>query len=265
MDYISDPDNNQEQLNYSILSGAMVRADSGNGFHQFYAPTNWYGVDTLQLIVKDSVFSDSAHFIVHVKSVNDVPKFINLPKSIIFNNDSTASLNLWEYIEDVETPDSMLSYVVSSSNDSLVVVFDSTKGDLTLSAQSGFTGDVLLKIEVSDDSSATVEQDLVVNVSSVTGLQDPFSGIPKKFVLMQNYPNPFNPVTSIRYGLPQSSMVTLEIYNIVGQRVARLVNERQKAGYHIVSFEANHLASGLYIYHLKTDKFQAVKKMVLVK
>ena len=265
MKYIIDPDNNPEQLHYSIISGSQVRADSINGFHQFYAPTNWFGSDTLQLIVKDSVFSDSAHFIVYVKSVNDLPVFIDLPELITFETDSTVMLNLWTYSEDVETADSLLGYTISPSNDSLIAVFDTSRGDLTLSAQPGFTGEVLLKITVSDDSSATAEQELMVSVSAVTVIKDPFSGVPEKFVLMQNYPNPFNPVTSICYGLPQAAKVRLEIYNIVGQRVAVLVDEQQKAGYHLVSFDGNHLASGLYIYQLKSEKYNEVRRMILIK
>ena len=202
---------------------------------------------------------------VNVKSVNDIPKFIDFPESISFDTDSTTRIILWDFIEDVETPDSMLSFMFTSSNDSLVAVFDSTTGELTLSAHSGYTGDAVLNIKVSDDSNATVEMDLLVNVSSVTGLEDLFSGIPKEYVLMQNYPNPFNPVTSIRYGLPKPSLVRLEIYNVLGQRVKTLVNEYQKAGYYLISFNAQNFASGLYIYHLQTEQFQAIKKMIFVK
>jgi len=265
MSYIIDPDQNPEQLHYSIIPGTRVSADSGNGFHQFHAPANWYGRDTLQLIVSDTAFSDSALFYVNFKSVNDPPEIKDLPESVTFDTDSTLMLNIWEFVEDVETPDSLLGYVLSATNDSLITVFDSTKGDLLLSTLSGFTGEVELNLVVTDDSSATVEDELIVIISSILDLQNPFRGIPKEFVLMQNFPNPFNPVTSIRYGLPKAVHVRLEIYNIIGQRVAVLVDEHQKAGYHLVSFDANYFASGLYIYHLKTKKFQAVRKMILVK
>jgi hypothetical protein len=265
MIYIADPDQNPQQLHYSIIPGTQVRADSGDGFYRFHAPANWYGRDTLQLIARDTVFSDTARFYVNVRSLNDPPLIHDLPESITFDTDSTTVLNIWDYVKDVETADSLLRYALLVTNDSLLTVFDTSRGDLMLSAQSGFSGEAYLNITVTDDSSATAEDQLLVTISSITGLPNLFTGIPTKFMLMQNYPNPFNPITYIRYGLPQAVSVRLEVYNIIGQRVAVLVDEHQKAGYHLAPFDAQNFASGLYFYHLKTDKFQAVKKMILVK
>ncbi len=65
---------------------------------------------------------------------------------------------------------------------------------------------------------------------------------PEKFVLLQNYPNPFNPSTTIGFSIPQASNVTIEIYNVVGERVASLVNQTLEAGYHNLNFDASNLA-----------------------
>lgn len=89
---------------------------------------------------------------------------------------------------------------------------------------------------------------------------------PKEFKLNQNYPNPFNPSTMIGYQLPENSRVTLKVYDILGREVATLLNaNRQIAGQHQVSFDASHLASGMYIYRLSSDRSIATKKMMLIK
>ncbi len=89
--------------------------------------------------------------------------------------------------------------------------------------------------------------------------------IPLTFSLVQNYPNPFNPTTEISFSLPSAADVKLEIYNIMGQRVTTLVNERLEAGEHIVQWDGSEAASGVYFYRLQTDDFVGTKKMILLK
>ncbi len=83
--------------------------------------------------------------------------------------------------------------------------------------------------------------------------------------LEQNYPNPFNPSTTIKYDLPRDSRVSLKLFNILGQEVATLVNEEQKAGYRSVDWNASNYASGVYFYRLEAGGFSSVKRMLLVK
>jgi hypothetical protein len=89
--------------------------------------------------------------------------------------------------------------------------------------------------------------------------------IPDVASLEQNYPNPFNPTTSIRFGIPAKSEVTLDVFNMLGQRVAQLVNSEMNAGYHTIGFDASSLSSGMYIYRLQAGNFTATKKLMLVK
>ncbi len=94
---------------------------------------------------------------------------------------------------------------------------------------------------------------------------------PDKFELSQNYPNPFNPSTKINFDLPSESNVKIIVYNILGEKVTDLVNEQFSSGVHTVDFNANHLASGIYIYTIEaktisgTTNFFNAKKMILLK
>lgn len=100
----------------------------------------------------------------------------------------------------------------------------------------------------------------------ITSVQEiPNSTIPTQHQLTNNYPNPFNPKTVIEYSLPKEEFVTLKVYNIIGQEVATLKNEVQKAGSYRVNFDGSKLASGVYFYRLQTSSFTQIKKMALVK
>ncbi len=88
---------------------------------------------------------------------------------------------------------------------------------------------------------------------------------PKTFELLQNFPNPFNPTTMISYDLPEATHVQLSVYDMLGREVASLVNADQSTGRYSVSFDASHLASGVYFYRIETAKFSQIQKMVLMK
>jgi hypothetical protein len=83
--------------------------------------------------------------------------------------------------------------------------------------------------------------------------------------LSQNYPNPFNPSTIINYQLPNTSDVKLIVYDLLGQEVRTLVNEKQNAGSYQVQFDGSNLASGVYFYKLSATEFTETKKMILIK
>ena len=89
--------------------------------------------------------------------------------------------------------------------------------------------------------------------------------LPNIFNLSQNYPNPFNPTTIISYSLPKSGNVTLEVFNLLGEKVATLVNEFEEAGSYKKTFNADMLSSGVYIYKLSAGSFVETRKMILLK
>jgi len=90
-------------------------------------------------------------------------------------------------------------------------------------------------------------------------------GVPNNFYLSQNYPNPFNPETRIEFTLPEKQLVSLKVYNTLGELVRELVNEEREAGSYSVAFDASRLPSGVYIYRLQASEFAENKKMTLIK
>ncbi|MCP4650479.1 MAG: T9SS type A sorting domain-containing protein [PVC group bacterium] len=107
----------------------------------------------------------------------------------------------------------------------------------------------------------------VLNIKkSSTGIDDEIRGnLPKSFELSQNYPNPFNPSTNIAFALPTKSNVKLEIFNLLGQKVADLAQGQMEAGYHEVTWNANNTPSGVYFYRIITDEQSLTRKMMLLK
>ncbi|MFO7888709.1 MAG: T9SS type A sorting domain-containing protein, partial [bacterium] len=91
------------------------------------------------------------------------------------------------------------------------------------------------------------------------------SNIPDEYSLSQNYPNPFNPLTTIQYALPKPGKVSVMIYDITGREIMELINEEKSAGYHSVEFDGSRLSSGLYFYRLKSNNFQQIRKMMIIK
>ena len=89
--------------------------------------------------------------------------------------------------------------------------------------------------------------------------------IPDNFVLFQNYPNPFNPSTNIQYAISSRQIVSLKVYDVLGNEVATLVNEEKPAGIYEVIFNASNFSSGIYFYQLRSGSFIDVKKMILLK
>ena len=105
---------------------------------------------------------------------------------------------------------------------------------------------------------------VIVDISSL-GIQQVGELIPGKFTLKQNYPNPFNPSTTIRLEVPARDFIELNVYDVSGKEIARLVKQNLNAGVYDVSFDASGLPSGVYFYTLRSSEFVQTKKMVLVR
>ena len=109
----------------------------------------------------------------------------------------------------------------------------------------------------------SVDKDTMLK--GTTAIGDGIAGKVDNFKLEQNYPNPFNPSTTIKFNLPRSTEVRLEVFNTLGQKVSTLVNGRLNAGDHEVEFGASNFSSGIYFYRLTANDINQIRKMVLMK
>jgi len=117
-----------------------------------------------------------------------------------------------------------------------------------------------------DDERARISGWLETGVDPSTGIKElPGGTIPQEYTLRQNYPNPFNPITTIKYSIPLSGQVSLVVYNTLGQEVKTLFNGIQRAGNYLATFDGSELASGVYLYQLKSGSVSITKKFVLLK
>jgi len=263
--FVEDVDNPDSTLIFTAYSGKMVQAVKKDANYRFIAPANWFGSDTLLLTASDGFYTDSAYFYVQVLSRNDAPEIVDLPAEISFDNDTTYVLNMKDFAKDIDTADSLLNWSFLTGIDSLLFNYNAATNDLTLSAAPGFSGKVLLFCTLTDDSSAEVTDTISVNITPPTGLEDNMNSLPKAYALHQNYPNPFNPMTNIKFDMPMSNKVTLTVFDVLGRKVAILVNAKKEAGVHLVKFDASHFSSGIYFYQIQAGKFVQIKKMILLK
>ncbi|ARA92112.1 hypothetical protein AWN76_002265 [Rhodothermaceae bacterium RA] len=119
-------------------------------------------------------------------------------------------------------------------------------------------------LQLSNPRGTLTSEAVLLTVTPSTATTDEAT-LPTTFTLDQNYPNPFNPITSIRYGLPEPAHVRLELYTLLGQRVAVLADTDQAAGWHTVTVDGRHLASGAYLYVLHAGDHTSSRTLVLLK
>lgn len=154
---------------------------------------------------------------------------------------------------------------ISDKTDFSSLVIDTLISDTSI-VISGFDSNVNYWWRVAAENVAGFSDYSKVNMFAigVLGLNGE-NGLPKVFALQQNYPNPFNPVTTISYDVPKQAHIEITIYNILGQKVASLINEEKMPGSYKIIFNASNLSSGMYIYTMQSEGFSSVKKLILLK
>ena len=130
-----------------------------------------------------------------------------------------------------------------------------------------------MNINLSDGSTVTFAVDDIqrIEFDNVTGIEGgKVQQVVQSFKLMQNYPNPFNPSTVIEYQIPETAAVKVRIYNLKGQLINEILSETQAAGVHQITWDGTsrdhkRVASGIYLYTVKSGDFILSKRMILLK
>ena len=102
------------------------------------------------------------------------------------------------------------------------------------------------------------------SISSTTSIKEEEINV-FTFSLTQNFPNPFNPTTIIRYSVPQTTLVIIKVYNLLGSEIATLVNEEKSFGNYKMQFDGSNLSSGVYFYRMQAGNFNSTKKFILLR
>lgn len=143
-------------------------------------------------------------------------------------------------------------------------------GAFTLNAnKSNPNASVLFEASAPNNDDPNTDDDIIeilVNIDALaTAIEEEPDEVPRSFRLHANYPNPFNPETTIRFDVARTTPVRLAVYDLLGREVAVLVDAQKPAGAYSVVFDARDLASGIYLYQLKSDGFTQTRRLVLLK
>jgi len=246
----------EEILNLQSLRTIRI---SNNQFN------NLPGMAPLAALTELSIQNNKFTFKDIEKNVSIVASFIYSPQdSIVTIPDTTIEMGkdlilmasaggdntIYQWIKD--------DIDIDGANDSVYTI---TSADLT------DAGRYLCRMTNPVASELTLfSHSVIVKVNDPTAIDiDSHSQLPTEFAMQQNYPNPFNPVTMINYQLPMINVVELSIYNLIGQKVATLVNGQQQAGHYQVEWDATGFSTGVYYYQLVAGEYREVKKMILLR
>ncbi|NOX88948.1 MAG: S8 family serine peptidase [Calditrichaeota bacterium] len=261
----SDPDG--DNLLFSVIVNPQNGSLTQNGDTLVYSPdADFFGADSFRYQLNDNRGGlDTATVRITVNPVNDPPQIVGLPSDLFLNVGDCTSLGMAQYAQDIDTPDSLLSWSFSV-DDTLAISYSYSDTTDTLEICSlGPTGTFYLYTTLTDDSGASDQDTTTIHVENPSLAGENDQPIPKKFDLKPNFPNPFNPRTTISYQLAKAEHVQIKIYNTQGQRIMTLIDGVQPAGYYKLNFNAQNLASGIYFYKMKAGSFEKMRKMILLK
>lgn len=234
-----------------------------------------YFVSMKEDMPSNTTFGSSARIIFDENDPIDTPVWSNTldtepPVSFVVPLDSVQTeqefLVSWDGQDDASGIELYTIYVSEDGGEFIMWKEETTDTSALFTGEDGKTYEFFSRSVdwVENREELRGESDTQTKVQLATSVE-PTAEVPQQFELEQNYPNPFNPTTTIQYGLPESGNVTMEVYDMTGRRVATLVNENQRAGWHEITFDASNLASGMYIYRMQSGDFVNTRKLILVK
>lgn len=247
--YTVDQSFDQLFQQYDCASLVMMDSTSGDLYTTLFGGISYYYYDTvINQVVQDS----------NVPFVHDVSTIIK-----------PASGTTTQILNPIRMPD-LIGAEARLIPDTTVPHYDN--GVIKFHELSGrtFVGYIYggIKADTSNFGDGSTASDIVLKVyvtPKSIGIQNISGEVPSGYDLSQNYPNPFNPSTKIRFSLPKSNFVKLNIYNALGQRVSQMLNRVLDPGTYEVNWHAHEFAAGVYFYTIEAGDFVQTKKMVLVK
>ncbi len=239
--------------------------DGGNPYLQEIVPDSPVGVDPIDLLReqfnqwKDSLFNSVDPFLSELYVDYD---------TIAANGSSQSRITLIPKNNSDTLLASGLEILLSNTGEgTLSGVTDLGNGTYTdtITAPFYIGTDTISATVISGTDTVALFQKVVVVYTTPTSVQSIDSPNPDIFYLFQNYPQPFNPATTIKYQIPEFSFVTVKVFDLLGNEIVTLVNEKKLKGIYEVSFSADGLASGVYIYKLTAGNFTTSKKLIILK
>ncbi|MBD3225314.1 MAG: tandem-95 repeat protein, partial [Caldithrix sp.] len=217
----NDSDSDGDSLMITSVNEAIngVVNTQGDSAIQYTPNADFFGADSFIYFVTDGQAEDSTMVFVDVFDINDPPQITNLPGEVTLETNDSTKLKMSTYASDIDTPDSLLSWTFEVSDPAIGYAYDEINDTLTIYSNEQI-GDYNLFCTLTDDSLATDKDTIIVHVDITLSLKAPLDKTPEQFMLKQNFPNPFNPSTTIKYGLPHSANVSIDIYSVNGKRVA---------------------------------------------
>ncbi|MBS1516867.1 MAG: T9SS type A sorting domain-containing protein [Bacteroidetes bacterium] len=254
-------------LTFSFNSGSVKPYITNNG------GLNWQlsQVSIPNNILSDVVFSDNKQTGIMVGG--NIPKISRTTNAGVTWDTVNTNSQISGYAGACWISGTNTVFINSESNTNDNTILRSDDGGVTWSPQTTANTTGLVEIDYARYNNVIVAYcvseigDIIKTRQSVqpVGISQLSNTIPEKFTIKQNYPNPFNPETKINYELEITNYVTLVVYDVLGNELKTLVNNKQNAGSYSVNFDGAGLPSGVYFYKLSVDGFAETKSMVLLK
>lgn len=195
------------------------------------------------------------------KTAPEIPQNVSYTKTT--ENDAVIIVLSWDKVAAPDFSEYIVQRTEQDNGEALVKNFTTSLASLKDTLFNG--NSYIYTVQAKDSSGNTSEKSEPVEVvGELVSAQDN-SELPTSYSLKQNYPNPFNPVTHIQFEVPSASHVSVEVYSMIGQKLATLTDQYYSAGTHTIRFDASGLPSGMYIYRFSSGRFTQIRKMSLIK
>ncbi len=244
-------------IKYVVNNEETDAIDAAIGIEIIPEINDAYGDETVEYLSDENIvhlYKESAHL--GFKILSDELHTLNAIEW--FSGYSSDKAEMYGYI----TEGSILDSYVDDGGGSVVFIVQDK-----VNIPAGESAEIYFAFGFADNDADLIDAIAAAKAEydEITSIVETPGELPQQYVLEQNFPNPFNPATTINFGIPQSDHVTLTVYNIIGQKVATLVDEELSAGEYSVVFDAAGLPSGAYFYTISSGSFNATKQMMFIK